>query len=334
MTIPDPQPPRLRLRFIVSLLLVLPFLAHAIWDFVEARRLNARIDAIVASGAPTTNEPYRVLSGGAADADRYYRAAAALVGPYRVPAAPDNAHRVDAALRNGGWTPDLVDEVRAQIDEQREALSLADRGAALPFEGFAPGWSSTYLSSGIGRLARLCDLRAVERALAGDSDAAFDSLYSEVQLSRTTGQKPQIVGLSTIVARAKSSAAARARLDQRLAELDRPDQLAQDFTRLRAGALDESRHVALMPWISRPLMVRQVTRRLDTFAALIAAAQKPAAERHAAVMAVGEWPTILRLPEGLRRGQLEMRLRAMEREIAAIHCARRLIAGEVVNCQP
>ena len=336
MTTSVPRPPRVRLRFVVALMLVLPFLAHAIWDYVEARRLNARIDSIILSGAPTSTDRYQPLTGGAADADRYYRAAAALAGGFRLPASPQMAYRVNAAMRDGNWTPDLVDELRARVDEHREALSLVDRAAALPFEGFSAGWSYNYLGAGIIGLSRLCELRATERALAGDSDAAFDSLYSGVQLVRAMGRAPQqLAALRVIVARTKPSPAAQARLADALAVLDRDDRMAQDFLRLRAVLLDEHRRgLNLMPWIARPWMAHLLTRRLDVFAALIAAAQKPPAERHAAVMAVGDWPMPFPVPADLSRLQLNLQVSSSERQVAAIRCARRLVAGEVVDCQP
>jgi len=43
---------RVRPRFIVALLVALTFLGHSIWDYVEARRLRARIEAIKSRGEP------------------------------------------------------------------------------------------------------------------------------------------------------------------------------------------------------------------------------------------------------------------------------------------
>ena len=130
-----PAASRVRLRFVVALMLVLPFLAHAIWDYVEGAAAPRADRRHRSSGAPTTNEPYRVLSAGAVDADRFYRAAAALVGPTVRRDRRTPTYLVAAAPRSGDWTPDLVGEVRAQLAEHQEALSLADRAAALPFEG-------------------------------------------------------------------------------------------------------------------------------------------------------------------------------------------------------
>ena len=329
-----PLPRRVRLRFVVALMLVLPFLAHAVWDYVEARRLNQRIQDVVASGAPTSNERFRPMSAAAADADRFYRAAAALAGSSRVPALPAIDYQVAAALRSGNWPPDVAATAHAQIEALQEALSLTDRAAPLPFDGFSPGWTSVYLVSGLMRLARFCDLRAAERALAGDSNAALDSLYSEVQLARAIGRAPQMIGLPAILARTMPSPAARVRLTQALAAFDRDDRMALEFTRLRALMLDENRRVGSVPWISQPFMVHQVTRRLDTFAALIAAAQRPAAERHDALMAVGDWPSIFSMSPDMKRQVLSVQVRGTEHELASVHCARQLVAGEAVNCQP
>jgi hypothetical protein len=90
----------------------------------------------------------------------------------------------------------------------------------------------------------------------------------------------------------------------------------------------------LMPWVARPWMAHLLTRQLDTFADLVAGARKQAAERHAAVMAVGEWPSLFRLPADLSRKQLEIQVSSSERQLTSIRCARRLVAGEAVDCHP
>ena len=62
----------------VVFVLLLPLVVHAVWQYVETRRLRLRIDDFMNRGEPITEDRYISLSDGAADADRYYRAAAAL----------------------------------------------------------------------------------------------------------------------------------------------------------------------------------------------------------------------------------------------------------------
>jgi hypothetical protein len=80
-------------------------------------------------------------------------------------------------------------------------------------------------------------------------------------------------------------------------------------------------------------MFHRLNERLDLFAQLIAAAERPAGERHAAVMAIGQWPQP-GVPIGRSRETLESIVLASERQTRAVRCARRLVAGEVANCQP
>ena len=69
MTVPERRPRHVRARFIVMLVLALPLLAHAIWDYAESRRLRARLDAIARRSEPLTEVRYIQLSGGAADSE-------------------------------------------------------------------------------------------------------------------------------------------------------------------------------------------------------------------------------------------------------------------------
>src|SRR4051812_48073247 len=72
--------PRPLVLFVVLLLLAV----HAAWDLLETRRYRDRFIAILAAGepvqgSPTLALPTRLPSGKAAESERYYRAAAALV---------------------------------------------------------------------------------------------------------------------------------------------------------------------------------------------------------------------------------------------------------------
>lgn len=327
---------RVRLRFIVGFIAVLPFLAFSIWDYVETRRLRARIDAIVARGEPTTAGAFRPLQGPAAEAARYYTAASALINGYTAEIPPPVWFQITAAERSGSWSPDLVDTVRALVTRQSETLTLLDRAAALPFEGFQSGTTSNFLVGNLMGAVRLCQLRAEIRAMDGQADAALDSVYTAVRLNRVMNSPIGMPALAFVLQRTRPSQALRAKLSSALAELDRDDLMQQDFIRSRALMLDAAqfREFRMTPWIARPWGAHKLTRRLDIFSALVTVAASPDSERVKAIMAVGEYPAAIDLPAKQSRATLENVTKRLAAAVERIRCARRLIAGEVVNCSP
>jgi hypothetical protein len=349
MTVSPAAPqPRVRRRFIVALLVVLLVLAHAIWDYVETRRLKTRVDAIVATGGPISFAIFKrpALTVEAADADRYYRAAAILAGDFRLSDSTQETYRVGVAMRDGQWTPEMIDLIRARVNDYKDALGYIDRAAPLAFKGFLPGWTFNYLWGGIANLQRLCDLRAVERAFAGDGDAAFASLYSDVRLARANSRPPPLQGLLVVLQRATPSAAARVRLAQALSEIDDDNALEHELIRSRAAYVEEalgglrgsrtafdSALVRAAAVFQRPWYTHRTVRGLDRFQALIDASRTPPSERRNAMMAVGVWPQGDGTQAEGSRSMLEAWLKNRTGQIERIHCARRLVAGEVVDCR-
>jgi hypothetical protein len=344
----DTPPPLVRRPFIVALLLVLVLLAHSIWDYVETRRFKTRVDAIVAEGGPISFAIFHrpASSVETADADRYYRAAAVLAGNFRLSNSTQEAYRMGVAMRDGKWTPEMIDLIRARVGDYSDALAYADRAAPLSFNGFLPGWTFNYLGGGIAALQRLCEMRAVERAFAGDGDAAFASLYSGIRLARANSLPPRLQGLPVVIQRARPSAAARERLEQALSEIDDDHTLEHELIRSRAifveealGALRgpgrayESTVVRGAAAFQRPWYTHQTVLRLDRFSALIDASRAPQSERWNAIVAVGAWPQVYGLREEERRSILERWLKNTTAQMERIRCARRLVAGEVVDCR-
>ena len=88
--------------------LLLPFVAHAIWNYVETRRLRARLDAIVARGEPTSARVQGTLTGPAAESARYYVAAGALVAGYAADIPGPLAHELMVAERGRNWPAALA----------------------------------------------------------------------------------------------------------------------------------------------------------------------------------------------------------------------------------
>ena len=179
-------------------------------------------------------------------------------------------------------------------------------------------------------LAMLCESRALVEALDGHQEAA-DSFYSEARLSRAydAGQIwPRFSGLSLVLERTRPSATVLARLGGSLADIDRDDQLKQNFVRWRAtmlGDLLKSRAPSLQPG---PLVTHLTVRSLDALSSLIAEADEPWTTRLAAVNAVGVWPAPNLWSQGGRgRTMLEGYTRSVAEQMKRIRCARLLVAG-------
>src|SRR5262245_61593603 len=130
----------------VVFVLLLPVVAYNIWEYVEGRRLEARLNAVEQRGEPTSVAylylPQRAPAD-AAQADRLYRAASALATDLRGQSI-EARNRLSQAWREGRWSSEAIALARAVVGENREALDLADRAAGLPFQGLLAGTSYNY----------------------------------------------------------------------------------------------------------------------------------------------------------------------------------------------
>ena len=328
---------RVRPRFVIALLAVLPLLAHSIWDYVEARRLRAHIDAIQSRGEPV-GPRYVQLSAAAADADRLYRAASILASGFDLGVEPRRRHQLSTAIRDGDWTPDVRDEVRARLARYSDAMVLADRAAELPFDGFTPGTTYNYLTGHLWSLARICALRATVRALDGDSEGAYDALYSAVRVQRTLDRPFHLPGLKIVVERSQPSPAARARVMRAFDDIDVDNLPKQSLVRMRSLWLsgydrDINREMSGMSWLARPRAAHRLTRALDAFAMLVEAAGAPEPQRLAAIQRVDGFPSPLNVSREQSRASLERFTRGLIADADWVRCARRAIAGEPITCR-
>jgi len=328
---------RVRPRFIVALLVALTFLGHSMWDYVEARRLRARIEAIKSRGEPVGASRPVQLSSAAADADRFYRAASVLASGFDL-GDLQRGHQLSLAVRNNDWTPDVREAVRTRLAPYDEAFALASRAAELPFEGFAPGTTSNYLVGHLWSLARICALRATLRALDGDSDGAYDALYVAVRAERTLDRPFPLDGLKIVVERSQPSPMARARVRRALGELSVDDLLKQQFIRMRSAWLNGydqniTRNLSATSWLVRPWAAHHLTGMLDMFAMFIDAAGKPEAHRVEAIQQVGEFPGGIALSREQRRASFERFTRSLVANADWVRCARRAVAGEPIDCK-
>ena len=335
--------PLIRPRFLrgslIALLILLPFVAHSFWDYVEARRLTTALNAIQARGE-TLVQQFHAPEGDAAQADRYYRAGAALASGFR-PGPQGWFGRVIAAERAGELPIDVADQLRSGVNDYREALSFLDRAAPLPFAGIAPGYSYNY--QWLSGVLRLAGLRALIRAIDGDSNGAVDSLYSEIRTARVMQGPPLIPSawmvsdVKRVVAASRPSAASLERLGQALAELDRDDSLTLHLQGLRAqfyqGAPARN-PIGPHSWpalLTRPWAMHELNGGLDAFSALLEAAEAPWPYRIDNIIAVGRWPVRVPSGSGLRRDdpkQAELFVLSTVRQIVHLRSARIVVAIE------
>lgn len=352
------KPPRVRPGFLkwsaVAFAMLLPFVVYTAWDFVETRRLNARLDAIRQRGEPWQLYMGSDLKPDEAQAERLYRAAGALTSGYWKQIPSTVGFRMRQARMNWEWPADVVDRLRSVLDRHRDALTLADRAAPLPFDGFAPGTSHNYRTSEMWAVQRLCSFRATVRVLDGDNDGALDSIYTGLRAGRAIepswASRGYVSEIVAILRHSRPSPAARARVATELAALDRDDLLTRSLMQTRLQAIDG---LPRMGWrsthwddlVSRPWQVHRLNRTLDVTAALISAAERPWPEPLAAVPAVGLSPFPIRRDV---RQSLESDARSAAQQIKDVRCARLLVSEEklelidpftgkqleVIDCKP
>jgi len=170
------------LLLIVAVLLM----AYAAWDFAEAHQLERALrrtpEAVLPDAARSTEigRPVHDTAAGA-----YYSAAAALVGLDDEASDTDVLRRVRVAMHRGEWPPELVAQVGRLVDRKRAALELADAAGALQFEHFGDGTAYPYRTARLEWLSRLCSVRTMLFALAGDGRKAIHWLSINARLQRT-----------------------------------------------------------------------------------------------------------------------------------------------------
>jgi hypothetical protein len=228
--------------------MLLPFVVIAMWDVIETRRLRTRMDSIAHdSGEGTTAR--KPLPPSDARAERYYRAAAALMDPLEGLDGQDNA----------------------------QALTLVDRAADLPFTAFSPV-EGPQLTAALVHLTRLCERRAEHLSATGDAEGAWASLYSAARLARTHSWAivPRLESIKAVLAGPRPSDVARDRVMKAFADIDRPTGVADIIRRHRAMFLQESsaevnRPATVTAYLGHPYHVHLIVSQLDAYAAVLAA---------------------------------------------------------------
>lgn len=375
MTAPTARRPLVRPRFakwsLVAFLLLAPFAVHALWDYVAGRRLRSAIEAIHSKGEPVTVrdiDRYEVLSSEAAQAARYYLAAAVLAsysGAHNSPILRDQHRRAQDAVQSGELSADAVTLLRAIVEDYQESLTLLDHATPLIFEGFV-ALDYSYRWAHLQSLGSLAAMRTTLLIHDGNGARAADSLYAEVRLFRpleraqviTTAYidiAPVVSRISWLLQRARAPAGGLAKLARSLDGLDRDDRIEHLLLYRRAQTIDASlslllgnyyggiggrraspgplgwRELAVRPWVAG--LVKDT---LDTLAAQIAAAGRPWPDRIDAVERAAAGPTASTSASARRVvgpavwlfATRDTGVRPIARNTALLRCARIAVAVE------
>jgi hypothetical protein len=324
--------PRFRTWSIVIFVVLLPFVIHAVWDYVESRRLAGLLADIARRGEPV-GPPGDRPEGQAAEAERDYRAAAALASAFRT-GTQAWLGGVAAAVRADSWPAGLSADLRRVVRDHEEALALADHAAELPFTGFAPGTAYSYRAANLMDLQQLSGYRAMARALDGDAQGAIDSLYTEVRVGRAVdglafSRGVKVSDIVQVLERTRPASGALSRLETALSDTDDDQDLSRWFAGLRLNLLRDwrDRGDAWPQVIARPWIMHALNRQLETFSSLMASAHEPWPQRIDHVIAVGTLPGVV-TPRVEPRAALEGFVLAYTYRIAGFRCVRVVVALE------
>jgi len=253
---------------VVVLLVLLALLAHSVWNYIATRRLSAELDRIRQAGEPTTfGELAKSVKKSPAteDGGPYYSAALELVRRD----LRQRQDKVDERLcpdPNHDYHPgaQLLEEMRALTEEDRLALEMLDRGAAMPGCNFDLG-----LRFGISpAMTRLSPARAVVRACSrrtrllafqGDGNAAAESAVASLRMLRMFDNQPMLIAhlvklacqslavsdIEIVLRYSRPSPEALARLEQALRQAEASFDLRRVFVTERVYALEICRSAVL-----------------------------------------------------------------------------------------
>jgi hypothetical protein len=287
---------------ILGFVLLLPLAAHALWDYLEIRRLVREIDAIRAAGEPISEgqagRGYRQLSPDEALAARHFIAAAVLAYPAVQGefGALSGLHE-HLAGHSSIDVASFAEQLRVKLESGAIALELADRAAALPFNGFLPGTSYNYRAQELTALLRLQSIRTAHSSLSGRGDEAVRStivsIASRPVLSDSLeGAAAPNYDVATVLSFSTPSTASLRRLLDQLRAHDRPDAFELAILGDRAAFIENilggfyggdaqtlqpygPRSRGLVQAFWRPWFTRRFVETLRGWNELVAASRKP-----------------------------------------------------------
>ena len=235
--------PRLRGVAIAAFPVLLPLAAHSLSDYLEVRRLVREIEAVRAKGESVSerqaiggNQPLPAEKHGAGS---YYLAGAMLaLGSSRWRAITPIREWLVEPQPNRERLQQLARPVQGLVRNSTDALSLADKASALPFEGFPAGTEYSYRTAGVGALSELITARTLSLSQSGNADAAVDSVISGLQIRRALRDARWMAAsghqIPAVLSLTRPSPQALVRLQTALESEDKPERQLEDFLRERA----------------------------------------------------------------------------------------------------
>jgi hypothetical protein len=287
--------PWLRRVAIAACLVLTPIAIWTAWDYVEARRLAAIVRAVKARGEPVTTRPTRTEDVSSRDnAARYYDAAGALVDSTGLYGATGLLSRLDRASAN---EHSLAPDIKKFLDSNSKAEELLSTATDLEFRGFRPGFEYNYRAAQLYALARLEDLRVLDRVIANDGEGAARGIVEQLRLLRPLGWGEQFADFTAFAAYVASRAAAQVPgvlsiepsaqslevLQRDLLSIDTDSAIEQQVLQERAVLLqaywDDARswYSSLHPL--RPWMVHRVIRQAHLLDEFLIQARRPWPQR-------------------------------------------------------
>ena len=188
---PESRTPRVRLAFIISAIVLLPFAVHAVWDQIEASLLAREVRALQARGEAINLMAQRSALPTAEErkAARLYAAAADLAAGSARDDPDTRLRRSSALLESSLSLPTLysrLDQLEHLYIEGEPALAVLDLASPLEFTGFgdhAP--ELTVNGSGLEELNSFNALRADLASARHQPDEAVRRIVESIRLQRT-----------------------------------------------------------------------------------------------------------------------------------------------------
>jgi hypothetical protein len=297
--------PGFRRFAIVAFVILLPLAAHALWDYVEVRRLIREIAAIRNRGEPIAERdlgPTAPVTAEQKLASRLYLAAAALAldGGTDSTLARD-LQTASPQLRASSAERDaLMRRLEAVLSAHARTFALLDDATRLDFSALAPGTDHSYRTSSLGSLGRLNLLRSAHSCLTGRADDAAEQLLATVRLRRVLTTRllwthPNVVGVGFLLSHCAPSAAVLTRVQQAIDASDVSAALSRDLMAERVifirqfwryygvdASSPENFHFRFwspLQAATRPWLTHQLVSELRLRAQLIHAAKQPWRQR-------------------------------------------------------
>lgn len=234
--------PVFRRMAIVAFVILLPLVVHSAWDYIEVRRLVHEIEAVRARGEPVSERDvpgYGHQLTEERDAASYYLAGGMLaLGTHPYDATTPIREWLAEPAPDRQSLPALVAPLQRFVENARDALTLADQAARLPFKGFPGGTEYSYRAASMADLSELLSARTVSLSASGDGDAAVDSVIRGLQIRRALrearGFSVRGHQVAAVLSLSRPSPEALARLQAALAAEDHPERALEHLLWERA----------------------------------------------------------------------------------------------------